>query len=465
MSDPAAQPEQRTVEARVGPGPGHATVRAALLPFACWRVEDVRFAFDSSIIAPEVAPELAALAGLVEQNTVAGRRPTASIFGHADPSGGDDYNHALSGRRAQAVYALLTRRVDLWEALHEKPHGGDDWKGDRAVRLMLGRLGYGDDPAERRRFQADRGLTVDGAIGPLSRAALFKDYMDALCPLTLAASDFLGRGADPGGKADFQGCGELNPALVSSQAEAQALQKDPAARRAQDAPNRRVMVFLFRPGTHVDPTRWPCPRAGEGLADCKRRLWSDGEARRAPGATRRTFGGSRDTFACRFYHRLSDRSPCEGVLPALRLRLYDAAGKAVPRAPYRVIVAGEERRGIADDRGVLRERFSRLPELCTVQWGAAPAAAPPAPGVPLDFSSEVHPRVDPLDDGVERAIERLRNLGYKLNGALEDDVLAFQVDFQPRFGLALDGQLDGPTRAALRKVHGAAPDDLHASTS
>lgn len=455
-------PEQRTYEAHVGPtsGADHATVRAAILPFACWRVDDVRFEHDSSIVRPDVAPALAELAALIAQNAVKGRAPSLSVFGHADPTGTDTYNKALSDRRARAIYALLARRVDLWEELYTKPHGGDDWAADKAVPLYLGLLGYGADVAERRRFQADRGLDVDGVIGPKSRAALFAAAMDALCPIVVPPEGFLGRGADPLGKADYQGCGELNPTLVLSQAEAAALASKPAERAAEHAPDRRVMVFLFRPGTHVDPTRWACPRAGEGAAGCTKRLWSDGEARRTPGPARRRFADTRDTFACRFYHRLADRSPCEGVLPALRVRLYGEDGRFVAHAPYRVVVDGVTRAGVADARGVLVERFSSLPPRCTVEWGAASASAPPAPGAPLAHAAELTLGIDPLDDSDERAAERLRNLGYKRGATLSDDVLSFQNDQQAAYGLQLSGLLDPPTRAALRDLHARCPDEL-----
>ncbi|MCO5165667.1 MAG: OmpA family protein [Planctomycetes bacterium] len=465
MSDPIASalhPEQRTYEAHAGPTSGaeRATIRAAILPFACWRVDDVRFEHDSSIVRPDVAPSLAALAALLEQNRVGDRRPTLAVFGHADSTGSDAYNKTLSGRRAQAIYALLARRVDLWEALYTRPHGGDDWAADRAVPLYLGLLGYGADVGERRRFQADRGLAVDGIIGPRSRAALFGAAMDAMCPVVIPPEGFLGRGLDPQGKADYQGCGELNLALVLSQAEEAALASKPKERAAQHAPNRRVMVFLFRPGTHVDPARWPCPRAGEGGAACAKRRWSDGEARRAPGPARRRFAETQDTFACRFYHRLADRSPCEGVLPALRLRLYGEDGRFVPHAPYRVVVAGVVRAGQTDARGVLVERFSTLPPDCTVEWGDAGGPAPPAVGPPLAHSASIHLDIDPLDDTDERAAQRLRNLGYKRGATLSDDVLSFQHDQQAAYGLQLTGLLDPPTRAALRDLHGRCPDAL-----
>jgi hypothetical protein len=129
----------------------------------------------------------------------------------------------------------------------------------------------------------------------------------------LAAADFLGGGADAGGKADFQGCSEFNPVLIFSQPEQQefAREENHSRRNAENAPNRRVVIFLFRPGTEVDLSKWPCPRASEGTAGCVKRLHTDAAQRQAPGPTRREYAKGEATFSCRFYDRLSQRSPCE----------------------------------------------------------------------------------------------------------------------------------------------------------
>jgi len=149
------------------------------------------------------------------------------------------------------------------------------------------------------------------------RGELIRRYLGKLCPpnLVLGKEDFLGQGNDEGGKGDYQGCGEFNPTLLFSAAEQQDFEK-PENRTARDdanAENRRVTILLFRPGSRVAVEKWPCPRAAEGTTACRKRFWSDGEGRRSlhlP-TERRTFGKSRDTFACRFYHRMMSRSPCE----------------------------------------------------------------------------------------------------------------------------------------------------------
>jgi hypothetical protein len=300
-------PPRRVLYAAPTDADDHNTLRLDLFPIACWCAGDVRFAFDSSLVKPELAEELARLDALRRSHP----RAPLSIFGHADPVGEDAYNKVLSGRRATAIYALLTRRVDLWEDLYSNSFGGDAW-GTRSLELMLatvqdprtadserpeGARPYFEGPPSGarsaaaidaiRRFQQDKGLTVDGVAGPITRRALFLAHMDTLCRgedgllYTLdPVEDFLGRGGDPGGKGDYQGCGELNPTLVLSAAEREALARPEhrALRDLENAPNRRVMAFLFRPGARVSPARWPCPRAGEGDGACRRYTGTEGPA-------------------------------------------------------------------------------------------------------------------------------------------------------------------------------------------
>lgn len=306
-------PPQGTLSLLVGPATSSErnTVRLPLVPIACWRLADVRFEFDSSFVQPGVAKEFAKLAKLCSNHPGA----PLSVFGHADPVGEDDYNKMLSGRRAQAIYAVLIRDTARWEKLYTTPLGRDDWAAS-AVQRMLPAVGFeGQTPKAVKAFQGANGLAADGTAGPLTRAKLFQAYMDTICrdesdaPFQLKKEDFLARGVDAQGKGDYQGCGELNPLLLLSKSENQTLPA--AARNVENAPNRRVMVLLFRPGSTIASDRWPCPRASEGIAGCKKRLWSDAKKRRAFGSERREYPQSGDTFACRFYDRLTGDSPCE----------------------------------------------------------------------------------------------------------------------------------------------------------
>ena len=282
------------------------TFRPAIFPIACWRIDDVRFQFDSSVILVDAQPELQKLKALIAANAKA----PLSVFGHADPVGSDDYNKFLSGRRAKCVYGLLTRKTDLWEDIYSDNEGGDIW-GDKTFKMM--RDGTASGPLTNTKANRD---TVFAAYMDLVAGADFKVDPGA----------FLAQGADVKGKGDYQGCSEFNPILIFSKAEAAAFapQSKHDQRNQENGPNRRVMIFLFRPGSVVNPAKWPCPRVKEGTAGCNKRFWSDGEKRRTNQTARREYKDTRDTFACRFYDRLSSGSPCEGgtVPPLPNLRVY-----------------------------------------------------------------------------------------------------------------------------------------------
>ncbi|MEO6002384.1 MAG: hypothetical protein ABIZ04_16190 [Opitutus sp.] len=311
------------------------TIRQRLIPMACFKLEDNNFEFDSSLMTVRTF-DVGPLKDLLDAHPGA----KLSIFGHADPSGRDDYNKMLSGRRAQAVFGLLVRDIGLWEDLyfhHDKQTGRDEW-GVRSVQSMLNEVGPTkagnttgvlDDATKKalNDFEVREGLPAKGfnsrrEIEELTFRRLATQYMDVLGLdnsskiFKLTRNDFLARGAGKDGKGDFQGCSEFNPLLLFSQAEKNRLERDAnhPERNARNAPNRRVMILLFRPGSQVDPVKWPCPTVKEGVAGCKLRFFSDGERRRQNSASERIFAKNKDTFACRFYDRLSNTSPCESIL-------------------------------------------------------------------------------------------------------------------------------------------------------
>lgn len=296
------------------------TIRMELIPIGCWKLDDVRFEFGDTFVLPETKAEFNDLDALRK------RHPKApfSVFGHADPVSQDSFNKALSGRRAEGIYAVLIRDAARWETLYS--HGSQEGWGTRSIQHMLTAVGHDPGPVDGingpktnagvKSFQKANGLTADGVAGPQTREKLFLAYMDFLCPFRMDKTEFLNQGQDAGGKGDYQGCGELNPAMVFSQDE-NARFNQPANKSERDrenAVNRRVLILLFRPGTPPS-SKWPCPRASEDDTGCKARMWSDGDTRRSPQAARREFKNTQDTFACRFYHRLTVASPCEGILP------------------------------------------------------------------------------------------------------------------------------------------------------
>ena len=92
---------------------------------------------------------------------------------------------------------------------------------------------------------------------------------------------------------------------------------DKTERKLPNTVNRRVVVLIFRKGSKVEPAKWPCPKVKEGTAGCRKRFFSDGENRRTKHLVdeRRLHEKKAETFACRFYERVTDRSPCERIAP------------------------------------------------------------------------------------------------------------------------------------------------------
>jgi len=369
----SAEHPKRSLPFAVAPAAGDSkafnTIRPGYLTIACWRLDDARFGFDSSFIEAEASEEFATLTALVQAHPDS----PLSVFGHADLTGSDEYNKTLSGRRAESVYAVLTRSVDMWERFFRTPLGHDVW-GTKHVQQMLVALGFFDGPASDtltpvasgavKSYQAARGLDVDGDAGRETRAILIPEYMDAICkgsdgqPFIVAREGFLGRGLDPHGKADYQGCGEFNPVIFFSKDEKAAFDKpeNKAARDSANSANRRILVYLFSPRTTLsDPANFPCPRTSEGGAGCKERFWSDAKVRRTYGDERRQFEKARNTFACRFYHGLAMRSACETLRGCTRIQvqLLDPFGTPMPSQACSVQMAGAELPGTTDPGGVL----------------------------------------------------------------------------------------------------------------
>ena len=469
-------------------GKGKNTIRMELIPVACWKLNDVRFAFASSFIRPETKDEFTELMALRKEHPGA----PFSIFGHADPTGDDSLNKKLSGHRAESVYALLIRDTARWEKLYSTAGASEGW-GIGATQQMLTAVGFDADPATGsmnsttksavEKFQAKNSLSADGDPGPQTRAVLFRAYMDFLCPEVMTKAEFLTKGVDPQGKGDMQGCGEFNPALVFSKTEATAFSKpeNKAERDADNVVNRRVMVLLFRPGSEVAAAKWPCPRTGEGVEGCRKRFWSDGETRRNPQDERREFKETKDTFACRFYHRLVIESPCEGVEAGhtVQIRIFDRFARPIPFAPCLVTESGKsaqfmrasgtprskkslERKaneppvtqieGAGPEDAIITLRNVKLPSTVNVKWNhARPDDGPQTPPLVEPFEFELDVFVDISD---EDAKQRLQNLGYVLKSEEEENVRCFQFDYKDRFpSLETDGKLNAATVSAIREVH------------
>jgi hypothetical protein len=231
-------------------------------------------------------------------------------------------------------------------------------------------------------FQTANGLPATGNLNPSTRQALFAAYMDAICtgtdgqPFQLETSDFLGKGQDPDGKADYQGCSEFNPIFVPSKQQ----EKDfsaPSRKNQRDytnAPNRRVTLFFIDPATEVSVDDWPCPRASEGPADCHKRFWSNGDDRLKPADQPRKEKDTHDTYACRFYERIT-LTAVPGELEAVR-------------------------------PGEVRARWSK-PKVMPVHNSTFPPATPPTDVIPEDCKVQLLVDTQGVPDGTPARIEVL----------------------------------------------------------
>ena len=197
-----------------------------------------------------------------------------------------------------------------------------------------------------------------------------------------------------------------------------------------------------------------------------KRFFSDGETRRSsrlPDETRK-FENTEDTFACRFYHRLSGPSPCERGFKTFRVRLYDAFARSIPLAPFTVSIGGRAFTPLAnaDAEGFILLSDVEVPANCVIRWGFPPSDD----GEPqLLFDRKIF-LVSKEDLNPELARQKLNNLGYH-----EDDdsanVLGFQLDFGHLADPSLEpsGVLDDGTLSLLNEVYQQSKDNLRDSTN
>lgn len=341
-------------------------------PLAIWTLGAVHFGFDSSFVLPSALDAISGLKDRISRNPKA----AVAVFGHADPVGEDDYNKSLSGRRAYAVFCLLARKTDGWKEL-AKGTDGDKWD-HRATQTMLAHLkdasgkpyyagSIDGKPGPRTEagiqgFQKDNGLKVDGKTGTDTDAKLFGKYMDGICEVSLPEDAFVGDPKDAKRQWACVGCGELNPVLVFSKAEADGFGKsgDKAARNARNAPNRRATVMLF-PESIKGPGRvvFPCPAWSDGSDACRKQSFADSDKRRNPSDSPRTWEKDKDTFACRFYARISSETD-SGSAGFIEVRLVDSSDAPLADLPYRLTFSdGSFLEGKSDTDGFVRHPDKR----------------------------------------------------------------------------------------------------------
>lgn len=288
------------VEPSMAPGGTPSNMTLPIRLIACWKAEDICFDFDSSFVKPDSNDEIQAFFKLWNDND----KPPISIFGHADPVGEDVYNKTLSENRAKAIYGIIVKDPNIWLEIFKKP---------AEKKALLEKLISLTKKDGKKIVEKDPGPTFDvnNNINEETLRSALNQYFDYHIgdnkPLT--ESNFLG-----GKIAAYQGCSEFNPLIMFSKEEwnnyKKPSQKDD--RNKANEPNRRVIIFLFHPDTQITDQIWPCPKA-PNINKCK--VWDkNGKKNREFQAGRhREHNVTKDTFACSFYRKIAQISPCEKV--------------------------------------------------------------------------------------------------------------------------------------------------------
>ncbi len=375
------------------------------LPPRVFRVRLIGFLFenDKTFLLPSA---MKGIRGLVDYYA---KHPDMQLVvtGHTDRLGDDAYNVGLSDERADSVAHYLQDQVDPWLRCYQGNAHSKVW-GTREDQHMLSAIddatgkpyypgeihGQLDLPTQDavRRYQQDRGLTVDGFPGPQTRRSLVTDYM-GLDGTTLPAT----------AKLETLGCGEHHNEV-------------PQADGAEEPKNRRVEVFLFE-GPPDPPKPGTCPDAGCAYLEWVKRAIETVDFEHDAPKERRD----------------------------IRIRVLGVKRDAQRDVAYRLTVGGTKRVGRTDAEGWLVELDVGDPISCVIEW-ATDQELQRNGGytyrVELDLTSDE-------DDEEKAARRRLNNLGYAPGYPIDGAVRAFQLDYK----LTATGKLDAATRARLTAVH------------
>jgi putative peptidoglycan binding protein len=205
----------------------------------CGAIPGTVFRFGNAFPLPPIGESLSEVEELV---TELGSEGKLLLFGHSDSAASDP--QGASERRAKAVHTLLVNDPAGFQAVDDE----ESWEIN-VVQSCLTKVGYRPGPVDNadgpqtqaavKAFQEDQGLDVDGIAGPLTRRALYTEYLNLLSP-GLEAAAFL----DPA----TLGCADTHPVIETGES-------------CED--NRRVTTFVFKasrpplvPGCHDAGGEW-----------------------------------------------------------------------------------------------------------------------------------------------------------------------------------------------------------------
>jgi outer membrane protein OmpA-like peptidoglycan-associated protein len=267
-----AEPDAMTGSAAVEVRPGE-TAEAAITLRRGARIAKafiIHFWFDKAFVEPCLREVLQR----VVAHSDAHPNEKVLIVGHTDLTGPDNYNQALSERRARSVHAFLTfgrnreRAVAEWNELRRtRPPGlftsvKDTWDTREVqymlqdLRFYLGNIDEDHGPltsAAVRAFQTDNGLTPTGAMDDATWEKLVAAYLEQ-DSFALPEERFFrnARGDCNGGVLQWIGCGETDPVLNTELAW---------------RPNRRTEILFLTtdtlpPGDIPEPDTFNLPEEG-----------------------------------------------------------------------------------------------------------------------------------------------------------------------------------------------------------
>jgi len=256
-------------------------LRRPPLLLACYRIGGILFAFDRSFVRDNSVTVRSL--NMVKKGLETYPDGKLAIFGHADYVNTEAYNKELSERRAEAVYALLTLNEGTWKRLYSK----EEWGKDRSISSILK-----DDLTSIRDYMEKL----------LKKAGLNKVPDNNFCPIWPSS----------GRKHPYMGCSEFNPHRIFNAAQLRAHEKNHRLRDRENAPNRRVVLFLFEKN-HMP--LFPCMHSSEKSAaeaakhcDIPKNWKQNREYKRHV----------TPTFACKFYDsQVSRYCPEELTVPKL----------------------------------------------------------------------------------------------------------------------------------------------------